>query len=99
MIHASSAYSAARAAPLAANNGYASAISADGRVVVGTADYGTSGRVAFMWTAEAIDAAADRVKAAGGTILMGPHGVRGGRWILQCRDPKDAYFALVARKR
>jgi probable HAF family extracellular repeat protein len=37
---------------LAGNNGYASAISADGRVVVGTANYGTSGRVAFMWTAE-----------------------------------------------
>jgi probable HAF family extracellular repeat protein len=37
---------------LAASNGYASAISADGRVVAGTADYGTSGRVAFMWTAE-----------------------------------------------
>lgn len=36
----------------AANNGYASAISADGRVVVGTADYGAYGRVAFMWTAE-----------------------------------------------
>ena len=53
----------------------------------------------YYFNVPAIDAAADRVKAAGGTILMGPHEVPGGQWIVQCKDPQDAYFALVARKR
>jgi predicted enzyme related to lactoylglutathione lyase len=53
----------------------------------------------YYFNVPAIDAAADRVKAAGGTIMMGPHEVPGGQWILQCKDPQDAYFALVARKR
>jgi predicted enzyme related to lactoylglutathione lyase len=48
---------------------------------------------------EAIDAAADRVKAQGGAIMMGPHQVPGGDWIVQCRDPQGAFFALVAPKR
>ena len=53
----------------------------------------------YYFNVPAIDAAADRVKAAGGTITMGPHEVPGGQWIVQCKDPQDAYFALVARKR
>jgi uncharacterized protein len=53
----------------------------------------------YYFNVPAIDAAADRVKAAGGTIMMGPHEVPGGQWIVQCKDPQDAYFALVARKR
>jgi len=39
------------------------------------------------------------IKAGGGTIMMGPHQVPGGQWIVQCKDPQDAYFALVSRKR
>jgi predicted enzyme related to lactoylglutathione lyase len=53
----------------------------------------------YYFNVPAIDAAADRVKPAGGTIMMGPHQVPGGQWIVQCRDPQDAYFALVARNR
>jgi predicted enzyme related to lactoylglutathione lyase len=53
----------------------------------------------YYFNVPAIDAAADRVKAGGGTIMMGPHQVPGGQWIVQCKDPQDAYFALVARKR
>jgi hypothetical protein len=53
----------------------------------------------YYFNVPAIDAAADRVKAAGGTIVMGPHEVPGGQWIVQCKDPQDAYFALVSRKR
>jgi uncharacterized protein len=48
---------------------------------------------------EAIDGAVDRVKAAGGSILMGPREVPGGQWIVQCLDPQGGYFALVALKR
>jgi predicted enzyme related to lactoylglutathione lyase len=53
----------------------------------------------YYFNVPAIDAAADRVKSAGGTIMMGPHQVPGGQWILQCTDPQDAYFALLARNR
>jgi len=45
-----------------------------------------------------IDAAADRVKAEGGTILTGPIEVPDGGWIVQCTDPQDAIFALVGRR-
>jgi len=53
----------------------------------------------YYFNVEAIDAAADRVKAAGGKILMGPAEVPGPMWIVQCMDPMGAYFALVAGKR
>jgi len=45
-----------------------------------------------------IDAAADRVRAEGGTILTGPIEVPDGGWIVQCIDPQDAIFALVGRR-
>ena len=45
---------------------------------------------------EAIDAAGRRVTDGGGTILNGPLEVPGGQWIVQCRDPQGAAFALVA---
>ena len=45
-----------------------------------------------------IDAATDRVRAAGGQILNGPMEVPGGSWIVQCSDPQSAMFALVGPK-
>jgi uncharacterized protein len=45
---------------------------------------------------EDINAAAERARAAGGAIMMGPHEVPGGSWIVQCRDPQGAMFAMVA---
>lgn len=48
---------------------------------------------------EAIDAAAERVKAAGGQVINGPMEVPGPAWIIQCLDPQGAYFALVAMTR
>ena len=44
---------------------------------------------------EAIDAAAERVTAAGGVVLQGPHPVPGGAWIVQAQDPQGVPFALV----
>jgi uncharacterized protein len=41
-----------------------------------------------------IDAAADRVKAAGGEIYEGPLELPGGSWIIRCGDPQGAMFAL-----
>lgn len=47
---------------------------------------------------EAIDAAAERVAKAGGTVLQGPHEVPGGDWIVQAQDPQGTLFALVGPK-
>lgn len=47
----------------------------------------------------AVDAAADRVRAAGGQVLNGPMQVPGGSWIIQCQDPQGAMFALVGPQR
>ncbi len=48
---------------------------------------------------ETADAALTRVREAGGQVLNGPMQVPGGSWILDCRDPQGARFALVAPKR
>ncbi|MBS0281881.1 MAG: VOC family protein, partial [Proteobacteria bacterium] len=53
----------------------------------------------YYFNVDAIDAAAERVKAAGGKVLMGPAEVPGPMYILQCMDSLGAYFALVAPKR
>lgn len=45
-----------------------------------------------------INAAAERVKANGGTILNGPMEVPGGDWILTAMDPQGAAFSLHAKK-
>lgn len=53
----------------------------------------------FYVNVDAIDAAAARVTDNGGQVLMGPHEVPGGSWIIQCLDPQGANFALLAPKR
>jgi hypothetical protein len=53
----------------------------------------------YYFNVPAIDAAAERVKSAGGAIVMGPAEVPGPMWIIQCTDPQGAYFALVSTKR
>jgi predicted enzyme related to lactoylglutathione lyase len=45
-----------------------------------------------------IDAAAKRVKAAGGEIIDGPTEVLDGDWIVECMDPQSIMFALVGRR-
>jgi predicted enzyme related to lactoylglutathione lyase len=52
----------------------------------------------FYTQVDAIDAAAERVKAHGGQILNGPMEVPGGDWVAQCLDPQGAMFALVGPK-
>lgn len=53
----------------------------------------------FYVTVDAIDAAVSRIEAYGGKVLMGPHEVPGGSWIVQAVDPQGAPFALTAAKR
>jgi len=52
----------------------------------------------YYFTVSDIDAAATRVTASGGQILNGPMEVPGGSWIVQCRDPQGAMFALVGAR-
>ena len=49
----------------------------------------------YYFGTDDIDAAAGRVKNAGGQVLNGPHQVPGGSWIAQCLDPQGVMFALV----
>lgn len=51
---------------------------------------------AYYFNVPDINAAAKRVIDNGGKVLMGPHEVPGGMWILQGMDPQGANFALTA---
>jgi predicted enzyme related to lactoylglutathione lyase len=53
----------------------------------------------FYFVVDALDAAVERVRQAGGQVLMGPMEVPDGSWIIQGLDPQGAHFALVAAKR
>ena len=53
----------------------------------------------FYFNVPAIDAAAERVRTAGGTVRMGPTQVPGDMWVVQCADPQGAAFGLVAPAR
>jgi predicted enzyme related to lactoylglutathione lyase len=61
----------------------------------------TFGRPAWLYyfVVANIDDAADRVRGADGAVLNGPTEVPGGAWIIQCRDPQGAMFALVGMRR
>lgn len=47
---------------------------------------------------DSIDRARAAVEAEGGTIMMGPHEVPGGDWIIVGTDPQGAVFGLVGPK-
>ena len=49
----------------------------------------------YYFSVDAIDAAAQRVTAHGGTIEMAPV-LAGGGWILHARDPQGAVFSLAS---
>lgn len=49
----------------------------------------------YYFNVAGIDAAAKRVVAGGGQVLVGPFSVSNGTQVLQCRDPQGALFALL----
>jgi hypothetical protein len=51
----------------------------------------------YTWI-NGIEKAAESVKSNGGKVLMGPHQVPGGAWIVSCRDPQGAHFNLIGTK-
>jgi uncharacterized protein len=58
-----------------------------------------AGMWGFYFTVDGLDAAVGRINAHGGTVLMGPHEVPDGSWIVQATDPQGAHFALVSATR
>lgn len=53
----------------------------------------------YYVSVEAADPAVERIHQAGGTVLVPPHEVPGGAWIVQGLDPAGAMFGLLAAKR
>ena len=53
----------------------------------------------YYFNVDDIDAGVERVKSAGGKILMGPMDVPGGAFIVQCMDPQGAMFALTGPRK
>jgi hypothetical protein len=52
----------------------------------------------YYFNVNDIDAAAGRVKAAGGEVSEGPLELSGGIWIARCTDPQGAAFALQGKR-
>lgn len=52
----------------------------------------------YFFRVGAIDPVVDRIRAAGGTMLHGPHQVPGGDWVVQARDPQGAMFGVVGSR-
>lgn len=53
----------------------------------------------FYVNVDGLDAALERIKANGGSLIMGPMEVPGGSWVCQAVDPQGAHFALVSERR
>jgi hypothetical protein len=52
----------------------------------------------FYFRVPDIDAAAERVRSAGGRVVQGPHEIPGGDFVLNGVDPQGASFALVGAR-
>ncbi|WP_225421486.1 VOC family protein [Sphingomonas parva] len=50
----------------------------------------------YYFVVQGIDAAAERIRAAGGRITNGPMAVPDGSWIVSGIDPQGAHFSLVS---
>ncbi len=50
----------------------------------------------YYFNVDGIDAAVARVTKAGGKVVMGPHQVPGGQWIVSALDPQGGNFQLIS---
>jgi predicted enzyme related to lactoylglutathione lyase len=76
-------------------------ISAGGRTIGGMSNKRLIEPVPYWlnyFSVDDLDAAAGRVKRAGGQIMEGPLEVPGGNWIARCRDSQGAAFALEGKR-
>jgi predicted enzyme related to lactoylglutathione lyase len=51
----------------------------------------------YYFNVDAAGAAIERIKAAGGTVILGPQPVPGGSFVVVAQDPLGAHFAVVSR--
>lgn len=75
--------------------------SAGGQTIGGMFNRPAAARVPFWlyyFNVGDIDAAAERVKAGGGRIFVGPAQLPDGSWIARCADPQGAMFALQGKR-
>lgn len=52
----------------------------------------------YVFNVEDIERGREAVQGNGGSVLMGPHEVPSGEWVIHARDPQGARFALVGPK-
>lgn len=52
----------------------------------------------YYFNVESAKGAAERIRDAGGQVVMGPHQVPGGSWILMALDPQGVLFCLTSLK-
>ncbi|HEX4180690.1 MAG TPA: VOC family protein [Caulobacteraceae bacterium] len=50
----------------------------------------------YYFQVDSVAAAVERIAAAGGTVINGPHQVPSGDWIVQGTDPQGAAFSLMS---
>jgi predicted enzyme related to lactoylglutathione lyase len=53
----------------------------------------------FYFNVDGIDAAVERINKSGGKVVMGPHQVPGGQWIVSAMDPQGGNFQLLSGSR
>ena len=53
----------------------------------------------YYFRVDSVDAAVERIKAAGGVVTNGPMEVPSGDWIVQGADPQGAAFSLLSATR
>ncbi|WP_417319079.1 VOC family protein [Emcibacter sp.] len=50
----------------------------------------------LYFNCNSVEAAAERIKEAGGAVFMGPHEVPDDSWIIMAQDPQGVMFSLVS---
>lgn len=50
----------------------------------------------YYFMVDGIDAAIARITGQGGKVVMGPHQVPGGQWIVSAMDPQGGNFQLLS---
>jgi uncharacterized protein len=50
----------------------------------------------YYFQVDGLNAAIERIKTGGGTVVNGPLQVPGGSWVVQATDPQGAFFSLVS---
>jgi uncharacterized protein len=50
----------------------------------------------YYFNVDGMEAAVARITGGGGKIMMGPHQVPGGNWIVNASDPQGGHFCLIS---